>query len=141
MGVVRQFLTTDLDDILDIESNAFPKTPYPRDLFMKWYRAMPELFLVYEEDSEILGYIMFFPDGHVASVAVKKGHRRKGIGTVLMSRALNKCQGMCWVEVRQGNEGAQLFYESLGLTVVDIEEGYYGDEDAVIMAKEQLLDT
>ena len=119
---------------MEIEASAFPKTPYPRELFLKWWKAMPENFYVYDEDGEVLGYIMFFPDGHVASLAVKKEQRRQGIGTALMGRVLGVCRGSCWVEVRMSNEGAKVFYEALGLELVDVEEGYYGEEDAYILA-------
>ena len=98
-------------------------------------------FLVYEENEQIEGYVMFFPDGHVASLAVDVDKRRRGIGSILMNTLMRACRGFCWVEVRISNEGARAFYESLGLLVVDIESNYYGDEDAYIMALEQSPDT
>lgn len=39
---------------------------------------------------EIAGYIIFYPQGHIVSIAVHPAYRRRGIGTELVVEVL-KC--------------------------------------------------
>ena len=34
---MRTFTKKDMDQILEIEAEAFPKTPYPKDVFLYYY--------------------------------------------------------------------------------------------------------
>ena len=133
--MIRSFELSDLNQILHIEACAFPKTSYTSQMFLRYHHTFPNTFLVIEE-GPVLGYIIFTPDGHVISLAVDPSHRRKGIGTQLINAC--ECQfriSRLLVEVREGNIGAQKFYEKLGFQLKSKIRLYYGTEDAYVMEK------
>jgi ribosomal-protein-alanine N-acetyltransferase len=115
--MIRPFLLSDLDSILQIENQSFPKSPYDGTTFLNLHYLYPETFLVHvntihgHKKEKILGYIIFSQDGHVISIAVPPQHRRKGIGTQLLQRVMKTPHiKKVWAEVRRSNQGAQAFY-------------------------------
>jgi len=133
--MIRRFELRDLEEVLQIEAQAFPKSSYTREMFLHYYRVHPETFLVFEED-RVWGYIIFKPDGHVISLAVAPPSRRRGVGRRLMEACESMCRtGRLRVEVREGNTGAQSFYKSLGFQLKSRIPFYYGTEDAYVMEK------
>lgn len=136
--MIRRFELSDLKEILQIEAQAFPKSSYTTEMFVQFYRRYSETFLVFEEE-KVLGYIIFDLGGHVISLAVEPIHRRKGIGSHLISVCESRCKGdRLFVEVRKGNRGAQKFYEKLGFHLKAQIPLYYGTEDAYVMEKKKL---
>ena len=138
MLIIRPFSLSDLDSILQIESQSFPKSPYDWTTFFNLHYLYPETFLVcvntnHNLKEEILGYIIFSQDGHIISIAVHAHHRREGIGTQLLQRAMNTPHlNKVWAEVRRSNHGAQAFYSKMGFQITGVVPGYYGNEDALI---------
>jgi len=133
--MIRIFTPADMDGIVEIEAQAFPKSPYSRRIFMNLYRSNPTTFLVYE-GGEILGYLVYTPEGHIISIVVDPRYRRKGIGTQLVREVFRNSTGeFMWVEVRETNAGAQVFYEKLGFRKKGVIPRYYGTEDAYIMVR------
>jgi len=133
--MIRQYIPDDLPAIMKIEREAFPKSTYPKEAFIGWHSEMPDCLLVYEDEKKaVQGYIMFWPEGHIASIAVAKALQRKGIGTTLLQEVLERA-GCAWVEVRKGNAGAISFYKKHGFFEIDQIEGYYGNEDALVMVR------
>lgn len=132
---------SDLATILKIEKEAFPKSPYNRFIFLYYASVYPENFLVYVyEDPEtglnkIIGYIIFYPQGHIVSIAVDPPYRRRGIGTELLEEVLKRTKGRACVEVRESNEVAKKFYTHLGFSLQTVIPKYYGDEDAFVMVR------
>ncbi|UCD71530.1 MAG: ribosomal protein S18-alanine N-acetyltransferase [Syntrophobacterales bacterium] len=133
--MIRIFTPSDMDRILEIEAQAFPKSPYNRIIFTSLHRSHPTTFLVYEEE-EILGYLVYTPEGHIISIAVDPRHRRKGIGTQLVREVFRNSTGdFIWVEVRETNTGAQAFYEKMAFRKKGVIPRYYWTEDAYIMVR------
>lgn len=133
--MIRRFEREDLDQVIRIEAQAFPKSSYASEVFLHYYRISPNTFLV-DEEAGLMGYIIFKTDGHVISLAVDPVHRRKGIGTRLMKVCESQCRGeRIFVEVRKGNLPAQEFYSSLGFRLTSGIRLYYGTEDALVMEK------
>jgi ribosomal-protein-alanine N-acetyltransferase len=135
--VIRKYRPEDLPSIMEIEAEAFPKTAYDETIFITWSQGLPETFLIHmdEPSRRIVGYIMFWPDGHIASVAVAPDFRRKGIGTRLVERSVQMCNGIAKIEVRKSNEVAIEFYKNLGFVQIGIVPDYYPEEDAIVMVK------
>jgi ribosomal-protein-alanine acetyltransferase len=134
--MIRAFTPADMNRILEIEAQAFPKSPYSRRIFTSLYRSNATTFLVYEEEGHILGYLVYTPEGHIISLAVDPRHRRRGIGTQLVSEVFRSARGECiWVEVRETNTGARAFYEKLAFQKKGVIPGYYWTEDAYIMVR------
>lgn len=141
MLIVRPFSLSDLDSILQIESQSFPKSPYDWTTFLNLHFLYPETFLVCVNTDqnlkeEILGYIIFSPDGHIISIAVNLQYRRKGIGTHLIQRAMKTAHlKKLRAEVRRSNQGALAFYSKLGFQITGVVPNYYGNEDALIIQR------
>ncbi len=140
--MIRPFSFSDLESILQIESQSFPKSPYDWTTFLSLHYFYPETFLVCfnknhgQKEEKILGYIIFSEDGHIISIAVHPQHRKKKIGTQLLQRALETPHsGKAWAEVRRSNQGAQTFYLKMGFQITGRVPNYYGNEDALIMER------
>ena len=135
--MIRRFKRLDLEDVLGIEKQAFPKSPYSRFTFRYYAAACSNTFLVFEDErkntNKIAGYIIFYPEGHIVSIAVHPAYRRRGIGTELVGEVLKVTKGNAIVEVRESNEIAKEFYMHLGFSLRTIIPNYYGDENAVVM--------
>jgi ribosomal-protein-alanine N-acetyltransferase len=138
--MIRPFSLSDLDSVLQIEAQSFPKSPYDWATFINLHYLYPETFLVYVDttpdgkEGQILGYIVYSTDGHIISIAVHPNHRRRGIGTELLNRAMNTPNlERVWAEVRKSNQGAQAFYLHKGFQISGVVMNYYGNEDALIV--------
>ena len=130
---IRQFGQGDIGEILDIEKGAFPKTPYPREIFRHYADVSPQTFVLISQGEKVLGYIIFDFSGHVISMAIREGYRRKGLGRSLVTHAMAQADSRLWLEVRTKNQGAIAFYRNLGMRTVGKIPGYYGNDDALVM--------
>jgi len=152
--VIRRCEEQDLPMVIDINMAALPEH-YSDYFFESILRELPEAFIVAENDSKIVGYIMckiefgfsnfrklgFVKKGHVVSVAVLEDHRNKGLGKALMLEGINgsmhKKSDEIYLEVRVSNTGAVKMYERLGFETKSRLRSYYRDgEDAYLMALE-----
>ena len=137
--MIRSFVLSDLDPILEIERQAFPKSPYGWATFINLHWLYPETFWVDvgppdRQEGKVLGYIIFSKEGHIISIAVHPQHRREGIGAKILKKAMETLQGKkVWAEVRKGNKGAHTFYFKMGFRVIGQVPNYYGNEDALII--------
>jgi ribosomal-protein-alanine N-acetyltransferase len=144
---------SDLASVTRINRACLPEN-YTDFFFVDLFYRFSETFVVAEENSTIVGYIMcrvevglssfgfggLMKKGHVVSVAVMPEHRRKGIGEALINRAI---EGMrhygakqCYLEVRASNVPAVDLYKKLGFEITRTIHGYYQDgEDAHVMTK------
>jgi ribosomal-protein-alanine N-acetyltransferase len=83
-------------------------------------------------------------EAHVVLFAVHPAHRRKGVGTALLSwlEATARTAGIesIWLEARERNIEAIAFYRKHGFTQLNLQKAYYlGVENAVRMAKDLWL--
>ena len=71
------------------------------------------------------------------TIAVSEEFRGKGIGTMLMQKMLEVCEGTAFItlEVRKSNQSARKLYEKFGFVVLGERKGYYNGEDAIIMQR------
>ncbi len=141
---IRKCTTKNLNRVIEIERKSF-KYPYPPSLF-RWYMRNG-LFLVAEENEKIVGYVIGMKKGLkekkeeeskgglIASIAVLPNFRRKGIGTSLMEKMMEKMEEVK-VQVRKSNRAAIKFYKKLGFIKKGFIENCYQDgEDAIVMKK------
>ncbi|HEX8161390.1 MAG TPA: ribosomal protein S18-alanine N-acetyltransferase [Pyrinomonadaceae bacterium] len=79
---------------------------------------------------------------HINNIGVRERERKKGIGGELLRRGLElgarRGALAALLEVRAGNDVAQLLYASQGFEVVGRRRNYYHDpaEDALVMTKQ-----
>ena len=140
--LVRLVEASDIPGIYAVERACFPD-PYPSiflDDLMKSYQAQ---FFVAVDNEEIIGYAVASISGkygHVISLGVSPHHRRKRVGSALISALEAKLsqEGAeeIHLEVRKGNVGAISFYERLGYRPVSEIRRYYPDgEDALVFGR------
>jgi len=124
---------------LEIERLCFT-SPFPEPYIRSLAESGSDSFLVAIEENKAVGYVSALihgKDAHVASIAVLKDYRRRGIGRALMyylikSLKLRNIKTIS-LEVRKSNTSAIRFYESLGFERVGVMPSYYEDgEDAVV---------
>ena len=140
---IRQFHEKDMKPVLEIETETFPETGFSERQFRSYGVEDRATFLVYEENGETIGYVIFSSDTssstvYLASLAVESQYRRRGIGTELMRRAMEAARTRgaqrMTLHVRTSNDGAIEFYRGLGFGIRATVPGYYRDEDAYRMA-------
>jgi ribosomal-protein-alanine N-acetyltransferase len=150
---LRKFALSDLQRVTEINRLCLPEN-YTDTFYVDLYKRYPETFIVAEENSEIVGYIMcrvevglssislggVIKKGHVVSIAVMPDHRRKGVGETLVKSAMEAMKlykaKQCFLEVRVTNDPAVGLYKKLGFEVSRTVHGYYADgEDAYMMTR------
>jgi ribosomal-protein-alanine N-acetyltransferase len=96
------------------------------------------------EGTRVVGYAIAEsagPELHLTNIAVTGDSQRKGIGRMLTVdlESWGRTYGAeeVWLEVREQNTQAILFYQSLGYVIRGRRRDYYQDprEDALLMAK------
>lgn len=139
--IIRRALESDIPQIVEIENCSF-NVPWP-DFLFRAHLPNPG-FLVYE-DGRILGYAIISSTedrrkAHLQSIAVHRDYRRHGVASKLLEWCsdLAKLYGFkkMVLEVREKNEAAQLFYSHNGFNVNGRAEGYYLDDNAILMSRE-----
>ena len=134
-------LPEDLLRIGELEHLLFPADPWPKAVFLNALAQTGVLCQVAEQDGTIVGYLVALGTRrvHIANIAVAPGYQRQGIGSCLM-RAVEECAAksgaaMLELEVRESNTAALGFYEHHRFVVTGRQPGYYGGEDAILMAR------
>jgi ribosomal-protein-alanine N-acetyltransferase len=131
--VIRPATEQDLPAISDIQASAPEASQWdPRDYLAYECR-------VAERDNLVLGFLVVRAvaegEWEILNLAVAPGVRRQGIGRQLLSHALERHTGQCFLEVRESNEAARRFYERLGFKEVTKRLQYYSNppETAIVM--------
>lgn len=141
--IIREMVESDIPQILDIEFSSF-LAPWNQNQFMYEMKENPYSYLfVAEQDEMILGFIDFwitFETSCINQIAVVKGLRHKGIGSILLLDALERMKltgvEIVTLEVRESNIIAQKFYQKMGFKQVTLKQNYYSNgENAVYMER------
>lgn len=139
--MIRRALLCDIPEIVEIEDSSFD-VPWP-DFLFKAHLNNPG-FVVYEQE-KVLAYAMVGSSedkrkAHLQSIAVHKEYLRQGIASKLLEWCIDlaKLYGFnkMMLEVRESNLTAQLFYLNNGFLVEGKIDGYYLDENAIVMGRE-----
>ena len=130
---VRTATEADLPAISEIQASAPEASQWnPRDYLAYECR-------VAEQDSLVLGFLVMRAvaerEWEILNLAVPPAVRRQGIGRLLLSDALRRHTGECFLEVRESNESARRFYERLGFRTITRRLQYYANppETAIVM--------
>jgi ribosomal-protein-alanine N-acetyltransferase len=137
--VIRPCRQEDLDQILEIEREAFPD-PYDRFTFTQLLAMEPGGFLVAEGGGHVLGYIAAASkadDAIIYSIAVRAGTQRRGIGRLLMEAELDylsKKVARVYLQVSVNNTAAIALYKRFLFTETRRLRKYYSNgDDAILM--------
>ena len=144
MFTIRKFQPTDMFSVIKLASETLTEH-YNPSLFNYFYETFPDGFLVADRLHTIIGFIVgleAFPGTlKIPMLAVKKEHRKQGIGSALLNNFLEeaiakniKCVEL---EVRRDNKQAIKFYQKHGFEIVEtVSKFYQNGEDAYIMRRE-----
>ncbi len=135
--LIRNCEKEDLEKVMEIERTSFDY-PYSREIFEDNLNS--DFFIVAEEDSTVIGYILGEEredEGVIVSLAVSPDHRLQGVGTSLMKKVQRKMDvNRYFLIVRDSNREAQIFYDRLGFSkITKIKDYYQNDEDGILMQK------
>ncbi|MDD7740935.1 MAG: ribosomal protein S18-alanine N-acetyltransferase [Fusicatenibacter sp.] len=143
MYEIREMQIDDLDQVVQIEEDNF-SVPWTANGFFTFLIREDALFLVAEEEGEILGYLgilISMDEGEITNVCVTKKARRRGIGKALLLELIRRMdmQGVFTIhlDVRKSNTPAITLYESLGFVQDGLRRQYYElpKEDAILMSR------
>lgn len=135
----------DLAGVLEIENASF-STPWSRDSFLHELLENERAVYLVAKDAQgqVAGYVgmwVIFDEGHITNVAVHPRFRKRGIGSLLLTRLVEICRErdvkFLTLEVRRSNVAAQKLYQKQGFVHMGVRRRYYLDnnEDALIMWK------
>ncbi|MCH1981967.1 ribosomal protein S18-alanine N-acetyltransferase [Ruminococcus sp. OA3] len=143
MITIRDMQIDDLEQVMPIESENF-SVPWSETGFFSFLIREDAIFLVAEEEREILGYcgVLMVPDeGDITNVAVKKDRQHQGIGKLLVQELIKKSSDAgvttLHLEVRESNTPAIGLYQKLGFVQVGVRRNYYEApaEDGIMMVR------
>lgn len=135
--LIRQALLKDVDAVLEIEGKSYDE-PWTKELFLNEFGSDYSNFYVFEEDGNILGYIIFYVvlnEVEIANIAISPECRRRNIASKLLNFVISHNSGATfYLEVLHTNIPALNLYKSFGFEVSGIRKNYYGkDKDAILM--------
>ena len=143
MQIVREMTVDDLPQVMVIENENF-SMPWTDKGFLSFLLRYDTLFLVAEEDGEILGFagvVMVLDEAELTNVAVMKSYQRQGIGRLLIESLMRLISELkieiLHLEVRVSNAEAISLYRRIGFDEVGMRHNYYEEpkEDAILMRK------
>ena len=137
--VVRRMEPTDLPAVVETEVLCLPR-PWGEAGWRDELRSPFGLLLVLEESGVVVGHIavkLVADELHITTLAVRPEHRRQGYARTLVEGAIARSPDarFAYLEVRRSNAAARALYGSLRFAEVGLRRRYYGDEDAVLMAR------
>lgn len=100
-----------------------------------------EKLLVYIAGSIIgvISYSIIYDRAEINYIAVDKKHQKKGIGTMLLNKAIEDIKNSCAsisLEVKTTNTKAINLYSKFNFQIKATRKNYYGNQDAYLMVKE-----
>jgi [ribosomal protein S18]-alanine N-acetyltransferase len=127
---VRRFKRRDLERVLAIERACFGKDAWPSELFIAYFRASPELFLVAMHGRRIAGYSITRVDwrgAELESIAVDPKYHGRGVAQALLQATVSRLRtGTLRLMVGTDNEPALRFYQRFGFIRMRKVARYYG---------------
>jgi ribosomal-protein-alanine N-acetyltransferase len=132
----------DVKQVHAIETDSFP-SPWPRRAFLLALKSTDTLFLTARKDGKVIGYagIRLGDCAHILNIAVHRDHRRRKVGSRLLSSLLDLAGAhgayRVTLEVRASNRPAKRLYGRFGFAPSAIRRAYYvrENEDAIIMER------
>jgi ribosomal-protein-alanine N-acetyltransferase len=142
---IRPYCPTDLPTLHDIDQACFPAGIAYSQREISWFIARRgSCAWVAEAGGKIVGFLIAGRKsreaGHIVTIDVVAGWRRKGVGQALMdaAEAWAAEQGLrlLFLETAEDNLTARRFYEARGYSKIEKVERYYADGTAAwVMAK------
>jgi len=140
---VRPFQPGDAEVVSEICRHSLEAAQWPKESYDQAHSS-GQIVLIAEINGQICGFLIARVTGDEAEIlnmAVDTAHRRKGIGSALLSATISVAQAQSakdiYLEVRESNSAATSFYRQHGFEKTSERRGYYSSptENAVVMKK------
>jgi ribosomal-protein-alanine N-acetyltransferase len=139
---------SEIDAILAIEEASFTN-PWTREMYLAELQneGVSFFYLARDPERQTRGFCSVWrvlDELHINNLAVLPAYRRAGIGSALLTHALDEGARLgarrATLEVRRSNEAARQLYERFGFSVVGVRHGYYNNpvEDALVLWREDM---
>jgi len=122
----------DLEDVATILAEAPEAASWSREALENALQRQPNLFLIAAIENHAVGFSLgrrIADEAEILNIAVRRDHRRHGIGMALLRKLLETLQreqvSQVFLEVRESNSAAIAFYEHLGFARAGRRPGYY----------------
>jgi ribosomal-protein-alanine N-acetyltransferase len=138
---VRWMIRRDMAEVLEIEQGSF-EFPWAEEDFTYCLRQRNCIGMVAEMAESVVAFMIYELHRsrlHVLNFAVRRSHRRLGIGRQMVDRLVGKLsperRDRILLEVRERNLPAQLFFRDAGFMAISVLKNFYQDstEDAYQM--------
>jgi len=143
--VVREYRSTDLRRLYEIDHQAFPKGIAYSYLELQYYiRSSRSRSLVAEDDGEVVGFVIGWTEprelGHIVTIDVEPNRQRQRIGSLLLDEIeqwlWSRGAKAIYLETPANDEAARAFYDRHGYWAIETIERYYNDSiDGIVMMK------
>jgi ribosomal protein S18 acetylase RimI-like enzyme len=126
---IRQFTVADTDAVIALWQRCGLTRPWndPHKDIQRKLRDSPEMFLVGEEDGQIVAATMVGYDGHrgwIYYLGVDPARQREGLGRAIMDEAERRLRALGCpkinLQVRTANTGVIEFYRRIGFVPDDV---------------------
>ncbi|MFD4456438.1 GNAT family N-acetyltransferase [Nocardia sp. NPDC058480] len=126
----------DLVAIAELESTEFMPLAYPYFALRQLFDIHGSHWVVADLAGSLCGYAMVAIGRHNAwllGLAVSSGHRGRGLGRLLLERAMAHCRSSevdaVFITVRPSNVPASNLYKDSGFTWANYEDQYFGIDE------------
>jgi ribosomal-protein-alanine N-acetyltransferase len=133
MPVIRRAEAGDLEAVAAIQSASPEAASWPVADYLQYE------FMAATAGGEVAGFLVWRPlaagECEVLNLAVAPAFRRQGIARDLLKPLLDLRDTRIFLEVRESNRTARIFYKSIGFQEVGIRNAYYKSpsEAAIVM--------
>jgi [ribosomal protein S18]-alanine N-acetyltransferase len=140
---VRPYQLGDGQSVLEICRRSPQSSQWPKETYDQAHSS-GQIVLIAELNGQICGFVVARITGDEAEIlnaAVDPAHRRKGVGSALLTTAISAAQAQnaktIYLEVRESNSAAVSFYQRHAFEKAAERHGYYSSptENAVVMKK------
>ncbi len=142
--MIRPWIGEDLPVLAEVEKECF-SDPYSLNMLTEEFESPHTVYLVVEENGEILGYGGYsavLDEADIMTIGIIPKARGLGLGQMLLEKLISHAKEQeikkMWLEVRVSNLPAITLYKKLGFCEIGIRKEYYANnrEDALTMMKE-----
>ena len=142
MPIFRKVEESEIAQVAILEKKIFADA-WSSESISETYRQHNAMIVVAEEDTNIMGYCIFYyvlDEGEIARIGVEHKSRGQGIGRGLLDYVCTFCAEnqieRLLLDVRESNVNARRFYEQYGFTIDGTRKDFYDapKEHAVLMS-------
>lgn len=133
---VREMRNSDIEMVLQLQ-NQLAFLDWNQKQYIQEIESPSTIAIVAEKENDVVGFALFHllvDESELLAIAVSPKYQRAGIGSLLFTDGKMKLQNFgadkLFLEVRESNQKARNFYESLNASLVGRRVKYYKDGES-----------